>query len=341
MASEYNVGDKTAQYDTKQELMSDISAVSSKVTNGLCFGVECDPAKLKGGGLKKLTKYIRTKGLKLHQDQEDFDWCRLTVATSDVPSELFNRCLGELHVTYTVKMHRPSIKGLKGGNITQALFSRDARIAPTTEFSGSGGLTFDLSPESLCRATTNSFAPELIKKQIADLPAIVMTSGSTPAGGPTEAFCMVFPAQMEGTFKVRLALHCDSDVDVQGCAILSVIGSQVSAIRDINLGLLNGVVVPGSPNKHDSIIFDRDASSGGLSSQAAVEFHIRVTESIAGVDNIVGIVLHGTKKSGAPAEALILNQYLSIEEYNTDVNEEVTGRPEWVLDQDETPIITS
>lgn len=343
MASEYNVGDKTAQYDTKQELMSDISAVSAKVTNGVCFGVECDPAKLKGGGMAKLVKYIRTKGLRTHQDQEDFDWCRLTVATSDVPSELFNRCLGELHVTYTVKLHRPSIKGLMGANISQSLYSRDDRVPEVVEFtspSGGAAVALDLSVDSFCEASANAIDLEWKEIDHSQLTQNVVASGNVPAATGMIT-CCVFPAQLEGTYKLKIGVHCDNDIDVGGVKILTVPGSQITAIKDINLGLVQGAVVPSRQNAHDAIAFDRDATSGGSSSQVWVEVHIRVQESIAGVDNVVGIQFGATKKSGATAEAKIKNQYVCIEEYNTDCNEEDTGRPEWVNRQDKTPIITS
>jgi hypothetical protein len=44
---------------------------------------------------------------------------------------------------------------------------------------------------------------------------------------------------------------------------------------------------------------------------------------------------------GTVSFSKIINQYLTVEEYNTDCNEEDTGRPEWVNRQDKTPIITS
>jgi hypothetical protein len=331
MASEYNVGDKTAVYDTKQELMADVSAVSAKVTNGLCFGIECDPAKLKGGGMEKLVKYIRTKGLRTHQDQEDFDWCRLTVATSDVPQELFNRCLGELHVTYTVKLNRPSIKGLKGGNISQSLWARDDAFSPLKDFTSANGLPLDVSTNSLCVSTANAIDVLLKEEPAAPFTVPLGVSGTLGSGKQTRTVAMYFPAQFEGNIKVKLALHVDDDMQCKAVACLTIPDSQITPIKDINLGLINGSV-PGAGiyNQHDSIIFDRDASSTTLSSQVFVEVHLKIQESTSGVDNKICFVFEADKNSGASAEAKIRNQYLVVEEYNADVNEEQTDRPEWV-----------
>jgi hypothetical protein len=348
MGSEYNVGDKTAVYDTAQELMADIGSVSNKITNGLVFGIECDPDKIKAGGSKKCIKYVRTRGLRQHQNVEDFDWARLTIATSDVPDVLFDQCIGELHVTYTVKLTRPTIKGLMGGNISQSIFCRDDSKSAVTEFCGNGGLGLDISANSLCESTSN-----MLDIKLAD-PVPLEQSGyqiletfgevqdSTLAHvRQLSVIPIIFPAQVEGTYKVVLSLRVAFADGVGGNPNILGVSlwkqGNVSAIQDIPTGLVNGMHPSSTdpPNVHCALIADRYYSQVLYT----VEAHVRVSESTGGLDNLVAFQFCAQQPT--EGQLFIASQYLSISEYNSEFNEEDTGRPEWVNKQTKQKILTT
>lgn len=345
MGSEYNVGDKTATYDTAQELMADIGSVSNKITNGLVFGIECDPDKLKEGGSKKLIKYVRTRGLRQHQNIEDFDWARLTIATSDVPQILFDQCIGELHVTYTLELMRPTIKGLMGGNISQSLFCRDDTVASSVAFCGNGGLAIDTTSASLCESTSNMIDIKLGNPTILESSnyQVLETFGTVdpiinPANCQLSVIPIIFPAQVEGTYKVKLVIRLDNPgggtVPLDGVKLWKK--GNVHAIRDVPTGLLSGAQPPpiSSPNIHCSLIAGDPYGYLLIS----VEAHVRVQEATGGSDNLVAFQFSCADQDPNPT---IGNQYISVSEYNVEFNEEATGRPEWVNVQSKQKILTT
>ena len=339
MASEYNVGDKTAVYNTSQELLNDIGSVSAKITNGLVFGIECDPAKLKDGGNAKCIKYIRTKGIRQHQDVSDFDWARLTIATSDVPPVLYNQCIGELHVTYTVKMHRPTIKGLMGGNISQSLYCRDDTQPSSIEFSGPGGLAIDTSITALAESTSNMIDLKLGNPVVLESANYqVLERFGAPSGVDDQlaVIPIIFPAQVEGTYKVKLVIRLDGPLNSPPISGLNLWkNGNVSAIRDVPTGLHYGMPPNATvANAHSCIIADRFYGNALIS----VEAHVRVQEATGGVDNLIAFQFSSPVQDPNPR---IVNQYLSIQEYNSEFNEEDTGRPEWVNVQSKQKLITN
>lgn len=348
MASEYNVGDKTARYDTAQELMADIGSVSAKLTNGLVFGIECDPSKLKDGGQKKCIKYVRTRGLRQHQDIQDFDWARLTVATSDVPQILFDQCIGELHVTYTVKLCRPTIKGLMGGNISQSVYCRDDTKDVQTNFTGNGGLSLDTSASSLCESTSNMIDIKLgdpVVLESSDYHILEtfgdMESPAFAANRQLSVVPIIWPAQLEGTYKVTLCLRLEladgtgANPGIDGVRLWKQ--GNVNIIQDMPTGVSAGYdPAPNAPpNIHSGLMTDRFFSNQLI----IVEAHVRVQESTGGVDNLIGIQF--SSAVGEVGMAFIASQYLSIQEYNSEFNEEDTGRPEWVNVQTKQKILTT
>lgn len=108
MATEYNLkkptwtkhGEITAQEQKVEGAVTGITAAERTHT----LGVECDPAKMTTRALK----FIRTKGLPVDEDKQDYDLARVSFGLFGTNTALANQMIGELHVTYEVhfKTHR-------------------------------------------------------------------------------------------------------------------------------------------------------------------------------------------------------------------------------------------
>jgi hypothetical protein len=109
------------QYDTlqpsfedKKRVMETHGATSCKATQNLVAGVECDPTKLSGTP----NKYVRSQGLPDNRDPKEYDHGRFVIALTDFPDILHDQAIGELWVSYTVKLQRPRVFTGRGNSIS-------------------------------------------------------------------------------------------------------------------------------------------------------------------------------------------------------------------------------
>lgn len=116
MATNYNAAKPS--FTDKQEMMEYAHASSTKVTASMLHGVECDPKKL--GGSK--TRYVRTAPVATAEDIKTYDHGKFQIAFANTPVAYANQTLGELWVSYTVKLSKPKFSVARGMNIQRALF---------------------------------------------------------------------------------------------------------------------------------------------------------------------------------------------------------------------------
>jgi hypothetical protein len=82
------------------------------------LGVECDPSKIAGDQ----HKYVRFEGLPDSRRLDEYDHGRVTIATSDIPSNLRSDAIGEIWISYTVKLSRPRVVVSLGRTIQQDVY---------------------------------------------------------------------------------------------------------------------------------------------------------------------------------------------------------------------------
>jgi hypothetical protein len=112
MATNYNVS--LPMFQDKEQMIQYHGGVSGRMTDNLTHGVECDPSKSSGSA----GKYIRT-GLPLNQDLKTYDLGKFQVAFQNIPSSYFNQQVGELWVSYKVKLAKPRLFTAQAGGISQ------------------------------------------------------------------------------------------------------------------------------------------------------------------------------------------------------------------------------
>jgi hypothetical protein len=101
MCTNYNPDAK--DFETKEAMMQYHGAASGRVTDDMVHGVECDP-KLNAG---TATKYVRI--FNTESSKKDFDLGRFQWALVNIPSAFENSQVGELWVTYTVRLQKPKL----------------------------------------------------------------------------------------------------------------------------------------------------------------------------------------------------------------------------------------
>ena len=103
--TEYNAADKPKT--SKYQIMQGYGHTDGKVTDNLLHGVECDDKKIVGDG----HKFVRTRPVDadVNADINKYDVGLFQLAVSGTPAALADQVIGELHVSYTVRLRKPRI----------------------------------------------------------------------------------------------------------------------------------------------------------------------------------------------------------------------------------------
>lgn len=160
MAVQYNVDEEA--FSSWNVLMGDVSSVSSKLTEGMAAGIECEASKVPGNSTNK---FVRTGGLSPDKNIRNYDMAKLTFAQVNVNPDLANQAIGELWVSYTVRLRRPCMRDVEGQAGTRSLFCsvQTPTNVPCTQIAGMGpgtgveGYTFDTSGPSFVKCVNNMF----------------------------------------------------------------------------------------------------------------------------------------------------------------------------------------
>lgn len=199
MNTDYNPNDPL--YDSKEEMMK-YGYSSCRVVDPMKNFVECDPKK----NVASAQKYTRTLIPTNKQDLQEFDLGIFQIAQVNIPSSFQNSCIGELHVTYTVKLSKPKLSvGLLAG-------------APEFRCVSRGGLT---------KANLLGNNPCLMTKSMGIVPSI------TSADANQCSIVLTFPDFLTGFFECQLFVE---GTGLQGGATPPIsinLSGNVSAVQDI------------------------------------------------------------------------------------------------------------
>lgn len=115
MATNYN--SDAQSFKSKEAMMQYHGAHSTRLDKDMIHGVECEPTKNAGSAIR----YVRTMPVP-DGDTKDFDLGTFQWALVNLPSQFFNQQLGELWVTYTVKLAKPKLAVSLGRTIAEDRF---------------------------------------------------------------------------------------------------------------------------------------------------------------------------------------------------------------------------
>lgn len=119
MATNYNP--TVGNFANKETMMQYHGANSGRLVEDHTHGVECDPSKNAGTG----QKYTRVTPVVAGQDLKSFDLGRFQIAQVNTPAAFNNQQIGELWVTYTVKLTKPRLFTSIGAVIPESRWTTD------------------------------------------------------------------------------------------------------------------------------------------------------------------------------------------------------------------------
>jgi len=101
MATNYNAAE--SEFTDKAAMMQYHGGQSGRLTDDMVHGIECDPNKAVGD----MHKYVRTDPVT--DDIKSYDHGKFNFAMANIPSEFWNQQVGELWVSYKVKLLKPKL----------------------------------------------------------------------------------------------------------------------------------------------------------------------------------------------------------------------------------------
>lgn len=179
MATNYNPSEPS--FGNKSMMMGYAHSASQKTTQNMLHGVECDPRKISGDK----GKYVRAQGLDANQDIKSYDHGKFQLAIANTPVAIADNTIGELWVSYTVKLRKPKYFTKEGYGITRAIFRSKKWNDPN--------ITWD--PEGAAGHFGGDLPLSGIHNSIH--PKIVTADAVTK---------IIFPAHYAGNLQVRIAL---------------------------------------------------------------------------------------------------------------------------------------
>jgi len=250
MATNYNTA--SAPFSDKAVMMQYIGAMSSKTTESMIHGIECDPSKLSNSE----GKYVRSNPVVAGQDLKTYDHALFQIAVADSPAGFANQSLGEIWISYTVELRKPKFFVARGLGI-----SRDLYVSSTTT-----ALVFN-----------NVFgAPNFLNAQQNNIGTHMITSGAvaaTPLTASNSAPVWVIPANYSGTIRVQLLVEGSTLAASTPWVSQFLLSGNVVAIFDIYGSSVSGGVAP------------TNAIQSFSTTQATYIIHFKVLPATGGLNN--------------------------------------------------------
>lgn len=277
MATDYNAAHKP--FSDKQEMLSYAHSYSSKTTESMDHGVECDPSK---NALSK-TLYVRTQGV-VDEDLKTYDHGLFQIAISNIPPSLQGQSIGELRVSYTVVLRKPKLYSARGLGI-----QRDFYVTSAQSSTAALGNVFINTSLPVYKGQLNNLGTKLINE--------------TNAG--YDGFSVVFPDYYTGALMITLTVEALENVTGNGLLIYPpLLYGNVTFLLDAygDLSTPTGYVISPKENPGDS-----GAVTG---SEVICIAYIFVRASTNGIDNKIFL-------NGHPGTTSRVKTHINIMEYNS------------------------
>jgi len=256
MATNYNAAQPP--YSDKEAVLQSHGGNGGRITEDLRHGVECDPAKSVGD----MEKYVRTGPVPAAEDLKTYDHGLFQIAINNCPTTFNNQQLGELWVTYQVKLRKPRLFSARGNSIQKDIFVSGS-LTETQNFPMG-------NQQTLLKAQQNNIGC-----------AIVLT---------LNVIKIVFPAQLTGAFKVQLRLEQRSATTATPFTTSDVKGN-TSVTGQVTP--LNNIYAAGG-DEVDSPDWRSGLPSGVATTSAVYTFSVYLRAATGGIDNALIIGVAGT-----------------------------------------------
>lgn len=242
MATNYNAS--APPFQDKIVMLEYDGASSCKATESMLHGVECDPDKLSGSP----GKYVRANPILVNQDAKDFDQGLFQLAVANAPSGFANNTIGELWVSYTVKLRKPKFFVSRGLGISRDIYVSGGSETLTLPF-GAADLLLMGQQNNIGTKFDTQLNPKL-----------------------------TFPAAYAGNVRIMISMEAGGTVLVGAFSSLTLTGN-VATISDMygaqvtQGGDLPAYFVGGPVNAYNS--------------GYTIVYHFRIQPATGGIDNSI------------------------------------------------------
>jgi hypothetical protein len=293
MATIYNAS--SDPFADKAAMMQYDSSMSTKTSESMIHGVECDPAKLSG----PIGRFVRSNPVLVGQDINQYDHGLFNIAVTETPVGYANQAMGELWVSYTVELRKPKFFTNRGLGISRDVFANITTGDGINQDSPFGTANQNI----VLRGQQNNIGGVLTQYDgnfvPGGLPSLTISEVNV-APGPSignwqKSFAYTIPANYAGNLRILFR----STVITQSVTSMAAWGQgNVTRIKDI----LGGGA--------DEFVSGASGNSGGRVNVTL--FDVRVESASNGIDNVIYFAMN--TQGASPAS--IQNAFLDVSEYN-------------------------
>jgi len=248
LATDYSCS--AQNFKDKAQMVSAHGAIAERITEAANHGIECDPTKNMGSAQKSVRA-----GLIRDRDVSTLDLGKFQIAFQNTPAPFFNQQVGELWVTYTVKLDKPRIFSAASGN-----------VAFYKGVSKGGEAPGSLLGTNFLTCLNNSIPLKLAQA----------TAGSN------QGIKITFPAALNGVFEIVVAIEGSALNQLTLLSTFFTTTGNVFEWKDIYTGFPD---TADSPSNYQNVV------SLGL---ILVRLHCRVSAASGGVDNSIVVPVCNT-----------------------------------------------
>lgn len=358
MATNYNPNAQL--WTSKQQMLAQTGSTSARTIDCTLHGIECDKSKMHNDG----HYLVRTGPPRLNTNLSDFDhgWTQLSVV--DMPAGTGNKTLGELHVSYTIKLSKPRIWTGIANAVPRAMAVKQnpgSWVSP-------GGPTLTVDQHLGDPFVTDimipsaQYAEDIYKARQGNIPFKFDTGVSSGkyAGAHQWARCTL-PAQFTGDIKFtvklqyQLTLAGGSGLQHDPALLLVDLQGQVEPILD-SVMLIGGasrnfsgssrtIVYHAEPersilqigtysNGDAAMVFplslDAREEGGNEKGIISAEGHFRIAVARDQVDNVISFAL-AAPSNGYASDVTVNGLCIEMEAYNTRLNYRQDGTNDKVI----------
>lgn len=271
MATNYNAA--APEFGDKNAMQAYDGAMSCKTTEAMTHGVECDTRKRAGAD----SLYVRSAPVPLGQDLKTYDHGSFQFALANLPVAYAGQAIGELWVSYTVKLAKPKFAVSRGSAIERDIFVSGGGESATSTFG---------TPALILQGQQNGLGCTLL---------------TTVANELT----LTFPPEYAGTVEVILLIEGGASTNASAFDIPDVFGN-VALINDIYSASGS---TPADGDGPFAYTWSRQAggTTGATTNSWIHIVHVRVSPSTAGASN--RLRLNTRMTSGGTQASLDVHEY--------------------------------
>jgi len=244
MATNYNAA--APSFTDKGLMLEYAHANSSKITESMIHGIECDHEKLSG----PKGSYVRSGPVPPNEDIKMYDSGKFQIAFSNTPAGFANQVVGELWVSYKVRLRKPKLFTARALGVQHFEWMNNNLGTGFTAAEGAGQAD----------ATTKVPTFQLLGQQN-NIPCIV------EAAGTLGSILVTLPASLTGTF---MCTFYTRGTGISGTSIATpTFGGNVSFIKD----------TVGNVNLNSLPLYE--------TAQCQSTFHFKVVAATGNADNTI------------------------------------------------------